>query len=189
MPSTKWVVSGATVAVWLWRQDGAVLYFLLGSVLNALLSKLLKRAFKQPRPPGAQEQEPGMPSSHAQSLAFFAVYLSLSVCAVDDGALSPALRVGAVVALCCTALLLAWARVTSGLHTAAQVCVGLCVGASTAAAWWHEPVGALSPAVVDAALQQTPHRSAVAVAIAALILLGLSIKWNKPLQEAARKRA
>jgi dolichyldiphosphatase len=34
--------------------------------MNALLSKILKRVINQARPAGAQQADPGMPSSHAQ---------------------------------------------------------------------------------------------------------------------------
>ena len=60
------VGSGLVLAVWLWRQDGTMLWFLVGAGLNAALSKVLKQVFLQTRPDGSCKGDPGMPSSHAQ---------------------------------------------------------------------------------------------------------------------------
>ena len=74
---TKVFVSGATFLVLAYKRDVQSAAFLLGAVSNALLSKILKRLINASRPQGAQLSDPGMPSSHAQSLFFFAGYLFL----------------------------------------------------------------------------------------------------------------
>ena len=48
-----------------------------GSLLNAALGKVLKLFLSQPRPDGSRRPSYGMPSSHANSLFFFATFLSL----------------------------------------------------------------------------------------------------------------
>ena len=75
---TRWVVSGSAAIVVAYRRDAASILCILGAVLNALLSKVLKRLLNEARPAGAPLADPGMPSSHAQSLFFFASYLSVA---------------------------------------------------------------------------------------------------------------
>ena len=82
--STKWIVSGAAAGTLAYRRDLPSALCILGAVLNALLSKILKRLLRRPRPTGAPLADPGMPSSHAQSLFFFAAYLSLAMDYVDS---------------------------------------------------------------------------------------------------------
>ncbi|XP_057820258.2 uncharacterized protein LOC131033139 isoform X3 [Cryptomeria japonica] len=77
---SKWVVSAIFAAVVIWRHDAGVIWAVVGSVLNTSNSKLLKRIFKQQRPPSALglKADPGMPSSHAQSLGYLTLYAALS---------------------------------------------------------------------------------------------------------------
>lgn len=133
---TKWVVAGSAAAVVLYRHDLAAVLCVSGAVGNALLSKVLKRLLNEARPEGARLADPGMPSSHAQSLFFFASYLG---CAAADAPVA-ALRMGAV-GLLPLAGFLAWQRVCAGLHTPAQVLVGGIIGCATGAWWcvWAQP--------------------------------------------------
>ena len=73
---TKVFVSGATFLTLMYKRDVQCFSFLAGAISNALLSKILKRLINSSRPKGAQLSDPGMPSSHAQSLFFFAGYLT-----------------------------------------------------------------------------------------------------------------
>lgn len=100
-------------------------------------AKFLKRIFKQPRPEPASRsaskttaQQDGMPSSHAQSLFFFATHLSLAL-----HALSMPWRLRAVLALALWAYCVWGAadRVWSGRHTVPQVAVGSALGAAMGA--------------------------------------------------------
>ena len=53
------------------------IYYITGAVLNAMLSKVLKKIFKVPRPKESGQDGYGMPSSHAQSLFYFFSILSV----------------------------------------------------------------------------------------------------------------
>ena len=138
---TKWVVSGAAFATLCVRRDLATALCIFGAIVNALLAKLCKRLFNASRPDGAGLSDPGMPSSHAQSLFFFATYLSMML---DEPALSSVLRGNAYtfilsrllpVAFFGAAAVLASLRVRAGLHTIAQVGVGACFGSAFGAGW------------------------------------------------------
>ncbi|KAL2348552.1 hypothetical protein Fmac_002552 [Flemingia macrophylla] len=59
------------------RHDAEASWFATGSVLNTLLSVWLKQILNQERP-SALKSDPGMPSSHAQSIFFPASYLRVS---------------------------------------------------------------------------------------------------------------
>lgn len=74
---SKWVVlATAATVVLIWRDHDQVLWASTGSVLNSASSKILKKIFNQQRPLTAVglKADPGMPSSHAQSLGFLALY-------------------------------------------------------------------------------------------------------------------
>lgn len=145
---TRWLVSGATLAVLYWRGfDQPSVLFLFGAVLNAVLSKLLKRWLNAARPEGARLADPGMPSSHAQSLFFFAAYLGTALLEASDrtfrdvlgeGTADGAIRLARDVscfAVWCAALGGSLTRVSSGLHTFAQVGVGGGIGAAAGLLW------------------------------------------------------
>ena len=127
---TKWVVSGAAFVTLLIRRDIATAACIFGAISNALLAKVLKRVFNAARPRGAELADPGMPSSHAQSLFYFSAYLSLAASDMEQPTvLLPALGAfGAAAAL-------AQLRVRAGLHTQAQVVVGATFGACFGFGW------------------------------------------------------
>jgi membrane-associated phospholipid phosphatase len=76
----------------------------------------------------------GMPSNHAQSLAFFAAYTALFCVrrAHFEWRITRWALIGAAVAL---AAAVCWSRVALHLHSAEQVVVGALVGAAAGAAW------------------------------------------------------
>ncbi len=69
--SAKPIVSGTAGLFVLFRDDWTPLYFILAALCNAALSKVMKKALKQPRPEGSPKGGYGMPSSHAQTLFYF----------------------------------------------------------------------------------------------------------------------
>lgn len=60
--------------VLLWRHDAEAIWVAMGSIVNALLSVVLKRVLNQERPVAGLKSDPGMPSSHAQSIFFTVVF-------------------------------------------------------------------------------------------------------------------
>ncbi|XP_057976532.1 lipid phosphate phosphatase epsilon 1, chloroplastic isoform X2 [Malania oleifera] len=76
---SKWLVTGLLGVVILWRHDAEALWAAMGSVINSGLSVILKRILNQERPVSTLRSDPGMPSSHAQSIFFSALFASMSV--------------------------------------------------------------------------------------------------------------
>ncbi|KAK8462927.1 hypothetical protein SEVIR_1G293800v4 [Setaria viridis] len=74
---SKWLVAGCFAFVALWKHDAEVIWILLGAVTNSLLSVVLKKLLNHERP-SALRSDPGMPSSHAQSIFYGATILVLS---------------------------------------------------------------------------------------------------------------
>lgn len=73
------------------------MFYILLAVANAILSKVLKRAIKQPRPVGSSEGGYGFPSSHTQSLFyFFSIVASLALGTCQQLTLPRALLVAIV---------------------------------------------------------------------------------------------
>ncbi|XP_010557793.1 PREDICTED: lipid phosphate phosphatase epsilon 2, chloroplastic-like [Tarenaya hassleriana] len=130
---SKWVVATLFGTVILLRHDGTALWALIGSVSNSVLSVALKRILNQERPVGTLRSDPGMPSSHAQSISFISVFAILSVLewlGTNE------------VSLFLSTLILAsgsyftWLRVTQKLHTVSQVVVGAIVGSVFSIVWY-----------------------------------------------------
>ncbi|KAM0335819.1 hypothetical protein ACHAQA_000869 [Verticillium albo-atrum] len=106
----------------------------------------LKRLIKEERPRRIHGKGYGMPSSHAQFVAFWAVFLLLFLFvrhrpanrdeAYRSRALSRAERSVAGLVAVATAAAVAWSRVYLGYHTARQVAVGLGAGAVCAVGWF-----------------------------------------------------
>lgn len=107
---------------------------LTGSIVAAFNNKLLKKLINQARPAAARKVDPGMPSSHAQSLAFLTTYAIIGVNALQ---IEPfALSLVPCTAIAMLGLFLAWLRVRLGFHTADQVAVGVAVGVVSASLWY-----------------------------------------------------
>lgn len=142
----KWSVSTAIAIAMLWFRSPFMIVLCVAALVNAVLSKVLKRIINQRRPPGAPELDPGMPSSHAQSLFFLASYLSIA--AYTHHAHLPALfpillsffidfSTSSLAHLAAFSLLTFAAagsvgRVVRGFHTFPQVHVGALVGSLSA---------------------------------------------------------
>lgn len=78
LAQSKWLLSGLFGVIIIWRHDSEALWAAMGSVLNALLSTVLKRILNQERPIPSLKSDPGMPSSHAQSIFFIVSFIILS---------------------------------------------------------------------------------------------------------------
>eukprot|EP00199_Chlamydomonas_sp_CCMP681_P006404 CAMPEP_0119102382 /NCGR_PEP_ID=MMETSP1180-20130426/1151_1 /TAXON_ID=3052 ORGANISM="Chlamydomonas cf sp, Strain CCMP681" /NCGR_SAMPLE_ID=MMETSP1180 /ASSEMBLY_ACC=CAM_ASM_000741 /LENGTH=220 /DNA_ID=CAMNT_0007086663 /DNA_START=220 /DNA_END=882 /DNA_ORIENTATION=+ len=130
---TKWSVSAAAALVLLWRHDGDAMWCILGSIVNVILGKVLKKVVNQPRPhqPHTGDlPDSGMPSSHASSLAYLSVYVLASVAAQGSS-----MHLAGAGALVLAATFMAWLRIACGDHTPSQVLVGFILGSSTAYGW------------------------------------------------------
>ena len=71
-------MSALFASIILLRHDGTALWAIIGSVSNSALSVFLKRLLNQARPATTSRTDPGMPSSHAQSISFISVFAVLS---------------------------------------------------------------------------------------------------------------
>lgn len=78
----------------LWKHDAEAMWAAMGSVVNAWLSITLKQLLNHERPDSALRSDPGMPSSHAQSIFYAALFAILSCKSVFAGPISCNLRRG-----------------------------------------------------------------------------------------------
>lgn len=129
---SKWIVTALSGGFILWRHDAEALWFAAGSILNALLSVLLKHILNQERP-STLKSDPGMPSSHAQSIFFTVFFVILS--SVEWLGLN-------VFTIALSGLILAsgsyfsYLRVSQQLHTVSQVVVGAAIGSIFSILWY-----------------------------------------------------
>lgn len=133
----KWLVSGAVAGLVVYHRNGYWFWVVTGALANAVLVKVLKRVINLPRPDTAtttsttEKLDPGMPSSHAHMLSYFA---TLALCAGE-----PVVGCGLAAlatAVCCE-------RVRRGVHTPNQCAVGLVTGCLGALAWSSSLTGEL----------------------------------------------
>ncbi|GAB4847461.1 hypothetical protein Ancab_026518 [Ancistrocladus abbreviatus] len=137
---SKWLVSGVSGFVILWRHDGEALWAVIGSILNAVLSVALKQILNQERPVSTGKSDPGMPSSHAQSIFFIVVLIILTM--IEELGLNSVTLILSGLTFGIGSYL-SWLRVSQQFHTVNQVVVGAAVGFSFAIAWfwcWHAVV-------------------------------------------------
>jgi dolichyldiphosphatase len=146
--STKFLVSGAALATLVTKPEVAVVWCLIGSVVNSACGKVLKKLLNEKRPEGAAKADPGMPSSHALSLSYLSVYAAAALASrggVDGGAIgtsalqpwpvSATFVIPGCVSLIALGVFFTWLRVKLGYHTKPQVVVGYVLGAATAMVW------------------------------------------------------
>ena len=138
--NTKWIVSLSAAAVLLYRRDAIAVSAIFGALSNAVLGKTLKRVLRQKRPDGAPLADPGMPSSHAMSLFFLSCYLCAAILSWTPTWL-PVQRAAAMGSLLCFSTFSAAWRVTSGLHTMAQILVCAVLGGTNGVLWFHFTAG------------------------------------------------
>lgn len=130
--SASTLVSASVVVLTLW----------IGSILNAILSKVAKKVLNHDRPAQLQNSDSvklkpsdgGMPSSHAMSLAFIGTSILGSVVPVENRVL-----VGLVFGTY-SAIALRY-RVREHLHTVEQVAVGVVLGVMNAFVWLQYGMG------------------------------------------------
>mmetsp|Transcript_9183 Transcript_9183/g.18671 ORF Transcript_9183/g.18671 Transcript_9183/m.18671 type:complete len:254 (-) Transcript_9183:575-1336(-) len=129
--STKWIVYSAAAVGLLTRRDEYIILLLCGALLSGLIGKVLKNIIRERRPDGSIMVDPGMPSSHAIQLAYFATHLSVNLLASKS---FPVACTGSF-GLFCFAFFSLTARVTIGVHTVPQILVGFGFGTFSALIW------------------------------------------------------
>ncbi|KAJ2391828.1 hypothetical protein H4S02_001125 [Coemansia sp. RSA 2611] len=116
------------------RREMAGVLLLLGQLLNELLNLIIKLIIREPRPHEHLGDGYGMPSSHAQFMGFFVVYVVvyLETRVVMHQVHRRVVQAGSLV----LGGLVLISRVYLGYHTVRQVLAGAIVGAGTGAVWY-----------------------------------------------------
>lgn len=149
--STKFVVASIALAFLLVNPSVDTCWALLGSVVNSVNGKILKRILNHERPDGAVKADPGMPSSHATSLSYLSVYGAASLVYFKNAApmLGYPLQLACATVLVVLGVFLSYLRVRLGYHTAPQVIVGYALGSSTALVWLASGVTRIFPLLAE----------------------------------------
>ncbi|KAK1325988.1 hypothetical protein QJS10_CPA01g01208 [Acorus calamus] len=130
---SKWMVAAVFGIVLLWKHDAEAMWAAMGSVLNSVLSVTLKQILNHERPAPALRSDPGMPSSHAQSISYAATFAFLSL--VQWLGIN-AVTVTIGVFLLISASYMSYLRVSLKFHTVSQVLVGAALGSLCACVWF-----------------------------------------------------
>ncbi|PIA26918.1 hypothetical protein AQUCO_08500009v1 [Aquilegia coerulea] len=102
--------------------------------MNSWLSIILKHIINHDRPASTLRSDPGMPSSHAQSIFFVVAFFIQSL--VSSLVLNKTTVFVGVLALA-SGSYLSWLRISQNLHTISQVFAGAIVGATFSTLWFH----------------------------------------------------
>ncbi|PIA52740.1 hypothetical protein AQUCO_01000540v1 [Aquilegia coerulea] len=132
--TSKWLVAALFGALILWKRDAEALWVSMGCVMNSGLSIILKKILNQERPVSTLRSDPGMPSSHAQSIFFGVFFVILSM--VKHLGLNEITLIGGVLIFAAGSYL-SWLRVSQKLHTISQVLVGGIVGSIFSVLWFQ----------------------------------------------------
>ena len=136
------IVSVSFFLLLAYQRDAIILTLWIGSIINAIASKVAKKVLNHERPAELQDSDKiklkpsdgGMPSSHAMSLSFIGT-------SILGGVIPAEYRlVSSIVMIIYAATALRY-RVRDHLHTVDQVAVGLVLGLANALAWLKFAVG------------------------------------------------
>ncbi|KAL8123772.1 lipid phosphate phosphatase epsilon 2, chloroplastic [Apium graveolens] len=130
---SKWLMVALFSLVLILRRDAKAIWIASGAILNVGLSITLKKILNQERPSSASKSDPGMPSSHAQSIFYIVFVVILSMMDWVGMNISTAPFAGAVLAF---GSYFAWLRVSQGFHTISQVIVGAVAGSLFSGLWF-----------------------------------------------------
>lgn len=138
--TTSIFVSGTFFVILSYKRDSFMLTFFIGSILNGITSKILKRALNIDRPDGhlnkssvkIKPSDKGMPSSHAMSLGFICTYTALEIFKLMGKGLTSLSIISALMIYSAISLIY---RVQSKLHTTDQIVVGLSAGIFNSMMW------------------------------------------------------
>ena len=150
--TTSTFVAGTFFLVLAYKRDAIMVSFFIGSILNAICSKVLKRIINQSRPTPTTEdddddnnntllstttivQQPsdnGMPSSHAMSLGFIGTFTSLILASSSSG-MYAWMRIPLVVYVIISLIY----RIQTKLHTTEQILVGTVLGTFNGYIWYQ----------------------------------------------------
>ncbi|KAI8928642.1 hypothetical protein BC831DRAFT_447436 [Entophlyctis helioformis] len=128
------VVAYTTLAVS--SRDLATLWMFAGQLANEGLNAVIKVWIGQPRPTAFLGRGHGMPSSHAQFMWFFAVYLGLYTAYRLQFKYGLLWKPLIVAGLTTFAAVVSYSRVHLFYHTAEQVVAGSLLGSLTGAGWF-----------------------------------------------------
>ncbi|KAL1354860.1 hypothetical protein HN51_006914 [Arachis hypogaea] len=130
---SKWIVAVSFGGFILWSHDiEEALWIFAGSILNSFLSVLLKNILNQERP-SALKSDPGMPSTHAQSIFFVVFFFIFST--IELLGLNVYSIVLSGLYLTCGSYF-SYLRVSQQLHTMNQVVVGATIGSIMSLVWY-----------------------------------------------------
>ncbi|KAL4918088.1 phosphatidic acid phosphatase type 2/haloperoxidase [Aspergillus aurantiobrunneus] len=123
--------------IWASREMEVGLMF-AGQLVCEALNFALKRIIKEERPKQMFGKGYGMPSSHAQFVAFFAIYMGLFLLFRHSNTTGqgPIPRILACIGISLGATAVAVSRIYLTYHTTRQVLAGCAVGVAFALAWF-----------------------------------------------------
>ncbi len=144
--TTSMVVAGTFFLALAYQRNDYMITFFIGSILNGITSKILKKVLNVDRPQGYENEDSvtvkpsdkGMPSSHAMSLGFIGTY-----CIIEAfqalGVRTDSVMIAFSLVLYATVSLVY--RVQSKLHTLDQIVAGLFFGVSNSFIWHSLAMG------------------------------------------------
>jgi len=176
--STRFSVASCVAMTLIIRHDTATLRWVVGAVVASAANKGLKKIIKQARPGSENNDDDGMPSSHACAMANIGTSVLTNVwLAPTTPPWMPFDR--SVVTICLISYFVAsvtW-RVVVRYHTIPQILVGTVFGIITSLAWRYGCSASGASAYVSTLLDQS--EGSIIFAIATVLITGAAVILGK----------
>lgn len=132
----RWVYFMIVIGTLGRKNNPQVTWAAMGIIASAYMSKALKVLLNQGRPSSAFgiRADPGMPSSHAYTLLYLAVYSAVALIGWKG---LDTITFGIGFTIIVLGAFMAWLRTVEGVHTNFQVLVGIVLGSVTAILWYY----------------------------------------------------
>ncbi|KAF5402166.1 Dolichyldiphosphatase 1 [Paragonimus heterotremus] len=147
--TTPIIIVVGLITLTVFRRDLHTVFLLLGVILNELLNTVVKKTLRQPRPVAPHNSNLstyGMPSSHAQFVGFFCLYIVFFIrFRLNEKFCRPKIRLFFYIASVVTGVLTCYSRLYLLYHTTEQIVVGLMMGLFLALGWFPFVHSVLSP--------------------------------------------
>ncbi|KAG2116457.1 uncharacterized protein F5147DRAFT_751019 [Suillus discolor] len=160
LDETSKVVTVLTAAALLYTRSAGVAFFVTGALLCSKIAKVIKKAIRQERPSQFSRRQVsyGMPSAHASTCTFFAVYITFACLELPIHSAFPRFAMFAPVVVLPWTCMIVMSRVRLGHHTWPQIAAGTLLGVCCASLWfklWVDDVGGIMTILSSANVEFT----------------------------------
>ncbi|KAA8495960.1 Lipid phosphate phosphatase epsilon 2, chloroplastic [Porphyridium purpureum] len=183
---TKWIVSFSVFGGIVYFHNAHALLLTCGAITGGMVGKALKAIINETRPEGSKLVDPGMPSSHALQLFYWASVMTITMFSTVSAEPSIVFRLAVSGALFVFAIVSASWRVAVGFHSAEQVVVGAACGSMHAFLWAYLVSRHLLP-LADPIISPHPWLYVITISVLGFAAINTGSLWRLMIRRNARQ--